>query len=82
MHKIQAICKITQQEALKMKFEGALENFIYNQIVRGFVEELINLKCIQIDQQIFTPSPQDLCKEQIIIFSASVLVEHPNNLKV
>ena len=82
MHKIQAICKITQQEALKMKFEGTLENFIYNQLARGFIEELINLKCIQLDQQILAPSPQDLYKGQIIVFKSTILVEQPNNLKV
>ena len=82
MHKIQATCQITQQEALKMKFEGTLENFIYNRVAREFVKELINLKCIKLDQQILAPSPRDLCKEQTIIFKATILVEHPDNLKV
>ena len=81
MHKIQAICKITQQEALKMKFEGTLENFIYNQLARGFIEEPINLKCIQLDQQILAPSPQDLYKEQSMLFRATVYVQDPKNLK-
>lgn len=81
MHLLKASFYISTQEATRMKFEGTLELFIYETLVRSFIKELINSKRIKIEHYLMAPSQHNPLAEQRTMFKASIFVEHPDNLK-
>lgn len=81
MHLLSAEFTVPAQEAVRMKFNGTLEKFIYKAFAEKIVKELINSKTVHVDQYQLSPSPHNHYAEQAMLFRATVFVQHPNNLK-
>ena len=82
MHLLSAKFTMPTQEATRMKFEGTLEAFVYERLVRFFIKELIDSKRIKIEHHLMVPSQHNPFTEQsTTVFKGSVFVEHPDNLK-
>ena len=81
MHLLLAEFTMSTQEATRMKFEGTLEAFVYERLVRLFIKELIDSKRIKIEHHLMVPSQHNTFAEQRTVFKGSVFVEHPDNLK-
>lgn len=81
MHLLSAEFTMPLQKAIGMKFNGTLEESIYERLAEKLVKELINSKTIHVDQYQLSPSPHNPYAEQTMLFRATVYVQNPKNLK-
>ena len=82
MHLLSEEFTMSTQEATRMKFEGTLEEFVYERLVRLLIKELIDSKRIKIEHHLIVPSQHSpFTQQSTTAFKGSVFVEHPDNLK-